>query len=256
MYKKFILIYSLCLAFSDICFGWGKEAHQIIIEIAKSKIDKPIRDSVDKYLNGMSWEEASIWMDEIKDKNKYDYMSEWHHLHMDKNSIYNSNINKGDNIVNQLKNAISKLKKKYKLSNEDINFYLKILFHLMGDIHQPLHVGYDSDKGGKDVKVKFKGYPDDLHEVWDSDIIRYKKLSFNDYQKTLAGIPNWYLKQIPKVNIVGCMYQTRKLLDDVYNYSHNKLSDAYIDKSYDIIKNQILLAGLRLSIVLNEIFGK
>jgi len=45
----------------------------------------------------------------------------------------------------------------------------------MGDIHQPLHVGYAHDKGGNDIKVEFFLNRTDLHTVWDSLLIRHTK---------------------------------------------------------------------------------
>ncbi|KAL6077439.1 hypothetical protein QOT17_002314 [Balamuthia mandrillaris] len=45
---------------------------------------------------------------------------------------------------------------------------LSFLTHYVGDIHQPLHVGYAKDKGGNLHRVHFFGRSSDLHTVWDS----------------------------------------------------------------------------------------
>ena len=45
-----------------------------------------------------------------------------------------------------------------RLSPDQQKKNLFILFHLVGDIHQPLHVGYSSDKGGNEVQVQFNGH--------------------------------------------------------------------------------------------------
>ena len=44
---------------------------------------------------------------------------------------------------------------------------LRFIVHLVGDLHQPLHVGKCCDKGGNDVKVTWFGKPTNLHAVWD-----------------------------------------------------------------------------------------
>ena len=52
------------------------------------------------------------------------------------------------------------------------------LFHLIGDLHQPLHVGFGEDKGGNTFEVQFNDKGSNLHKVWDSEIIEYKNLRF------------------------------------------------------------------------------
>lgn len=49
---------------------------------------------------------------------------------------------------------------------------LKFLGHLVGDIHQPLHAGYASDRGGNDIHACIPGDEDtNLHAVWDGFIV-------------------------------------------------------------------------------------
>jgi len=44
---------------------------------------------------------------------------------------------------------------------------LKFLVHFVGDVHQPMHAGYERDKGGNDVKVWFFDNNTNLHSLWD-----------------------------------------------------------------------------------------
>jgi hypothetical protein len=49
---------------------------------------------------------------------------------------------------------------------------LKFLIHFVGDIHQPLHVSRWRDEGGSKIKGNFMGRQTNMHQVWDSGIIR------------------------------------------------------------------------------------
>ena len=40
-------------------------------------------------------------------------------------------------------------------SKKDKVFYLRILVHLIGDLHQPMHVGRAEDRGGNSVIVQW-----------------------------------------------------------------------------------------------------
>ena len=51
---------------------------------------------------------------------------------------------------------------------EEQQHALKSLIHLVGDIHQPLHVGNGTDKGGNDIKLKYFWKSSNLHRVWRS----------------------------------------------------------------------------------------
>lgn len=52
---------------------------------------------------------------------------------------------------------------------------LKYVVHLVADVHQPLHAGYASDKGGNTYQVqafgKDAGKGTNLHALWDSGLI-------------------------------------------------------------------------------------
>ena len=64
-------------------------------------------------------------MDEMRSDRKYDYMSHWHYVNIEKGKQYDAT--KDDNIIYALNNAISKLEHKDKLSEEEIKKNLMIM---------------------------------------------------------------------------------------------------------------------------------
>lgn len=67
-------------------------------------------------------------------------------------------------------------------SKEDRKIALKLVIHLVGDIHNPVHLGYLEDHGGNKIPVAGFGHHDIpvvLHNVWDFHIpIRFKNTPF------------------------------------------------------------------------------
>ena len=250
---RFALALALILNTISFSYGWGKVGHHIIVDVAKSYVGKNVQDSVTKYLGDMTWESASTWMDELRGDSKYDFMKQWHYVNIEKGNHYDTTLENGNNIVKQLGIAINNLKNKSKLSKEEINLNIKVLFHLMGDLHQPLHVGYGSDRGGNEVKVTYKEKTFSLHRIWDTDIIESKKNSEEDVQGLLSKTSKRKLKKMAKGDIVQWLNQTRGLLDVVY-INPVVISDDYINKNYPIVENQLLLGGVRLGSILNEVF--
>jgi len=250
---KFVLVFSLLFCLNSVSYGWGKVGHHIIVDVAKNYVSINVQDSVNKYLGDMSWESASTWMDELRGDSKYDYMKQWHYINIEKGNKYDTTIENGNNVVKQLGIAIHNLKNRSKLTKDEINLNIKVLFHLMGDIHQPLHVGYGIDRGGNTIKLTFNGKQLSLHRIWDTDIIEYKKLSVAGIQGMIDKTSHRKIKKIVKGDPIQWLSQSRATLDVVYSYT-DVISDDYINKSCPIIENLLMQGGLRLGNVLNEIF--
>ena len=57
------------------------------------------------------------------------------------------------------------------------------LAHFVGDVHQPLHVGFEEDEGGNTIKVHWYRRKENLHHVWDNSIIETAMKDF--YNRSL-----------------------------------------------------------------------
>jgi hypothetical protein len=252
---RFALVFVLLLNITSYSYGWGKTGHHIVVDVAKNYVSKSVQDSITKYLGDMTWESASTWMDELRGDSKYDFMKKWHYVNIEKGGKYDTTIENGNNVVKQLEIAIKNLKNRSKLSKEEINLNIKVLFHLMGDLHQPLHVGYGNDRGGNDTKFTFNGKIFNLHRIWDTDIIESKKNTTEDVLSMLSKTPKRKLKKIGKGDMVQWFNESRESLDLAYSYT-DPITDEYISKCYPVVEKLLLEGGVRLGKELNDIFQK
>lgn len=232
-------------------FAWGKKGHALVAEVAFNYLDENTKKIVLQYLDGMTIEEAANWMDEIKSDHSYDYMKPLHYINADKGQ--NIAQNDGSNIIGTLTQTIKDLKNYKSLSKEEVKTKICILFHLIGDLHQPLHVGYGEDKGGNSFQINFNDKGTNLHSFYDSGIIEYKGLTLQQCLKSKTYTKQ-ELAQIEKIDVIGWANQSRSFLDTVYSTNGHKVDEAYVDKNYLIIQEQILDAGIRLSSALKDIF--
>lgn len=252
--KKSIII--IILSASSILipsksFAWGKKGHHLVAEVAFNYLDENTKKIVLQYLDGMTIEEASTWMDDIKSDHSFDYMKPLHYINADKGA--NILLNNGDNIIGKLTKTINELKSYKSLSKEDVKTKICILFHLIGDLHQPLHVGYGDDKGGNTFQINFSGRGTNLHSFYDSGIIEYKGLTLQQCLKSKSYSQS-EITDIEELNIINWANQSRSYLNTIYNTDGHKVDEIYIDKNYLIIQDQILKAGIRLSSLLKVIF--
>ncbi len=248
----FISLTIYCSLQTATCFAWGPEGHHYVAEIAKLYLDKGIEEKVQKVLGTMTFDEAALWMDDIKKDHAYDNMKPWHYINIDKDKTY-VKTDEG-NVVNELEKSIAKLNNKKDLKEDEINTNVKIVFHLVGDLHMPLHDGYGDDRGGNDVKVDFLGAQKNLHYVWDMAIIEHKKITLDDCIKAGSKYSKTQIKELQKIDVVKWMEESRSYLKDVYDFKDNTITEEYITKSVPIIEKQIFIAGIRLAAVLNQAF--
>ncbi|MDR0547454.1 MAG: S1/P1 nuclease, partial [Dysgonamonadaceae bacterium] len=65
---------------------------------------------------------------------------------------------------------------------------LKMLIHLVEDMHCPMHLGHADDKGGNSVQITWFRNKSNLHSLWDSGLIDSQKLSYTEYATHLMRI--------------------------------------------------------------------
>jgi hypothetical protein len=254
--KKITLfsLFAFTLLSPAASFAWGKTGHQIVAKIAKAHLEEGVLDSVQKYLGTMSFEDASTWMDDVRKDTSLNFMKPWHYVNVEKDKTYVKNNE--PNIINELEIVIADLKNRKGRKSEDINFSLKQLFHLVGDLHQPLHAGYGVDKGGNDIKVKHEGKDKNLHWAWDSEIIKSKNITYELLEKKVAKLSCKKSKTLEAVDVMAWMNESRSYLPKIYKFKNNELDKKYVNKSAKIIEKQLMLGGLRLAAVLNDSFRK
>jgi hypothetical protein len=127
------------------------------------------------------------------------------------------------------------------------------LCHLVGDLHQPLHAGYGDDRGGNDVEVVFNDEPIELHEFWDSALIGQQAGSWQYLVGELGVFPPAEAGSGWSPSMVDDWTTESHNLDRNFVYTAPKYIDAaYAQQSWEVIEQQIRLAGQRLATIINH----
>jgi len=138
------------------------------------------------------------------------------------------------------------------------------LVHYVGDVHQPLHVGYGYDEGGNKVEVDFYDERSNLHHVWDDLIIERWNSDFDSATQELEVMiqnnPTQVQTYLSVMNpILWANESFGYVLSTVYNFNPSKngdlpqLGDAYYNTNLPIVKQRLIAAGVRLGQLLNNI---
>ncbi len=255
-----IFISSLLILVSlntNAAFGdWGKTGHRATGAIAAKHLTRRTQRAICKLLNGQSLALVSIYADEIKSDVQYKKYGPWHYVNysLDKKYGEESPNEKGD-LVQGIQKCITVLRDDTS-SDVDKVFYLKMLVHLVGDLHQPLHVGRSEDKGGNAIQVKWFRDGSNLHRVWDSDMLDYYKMSYSELSENTKRMTKTEMEKIKKGTVLDWIEESQDLAKEVYASASTgeKLSYAYAYKYIPVVREQLQKGGIRLAKILNNIF--
>lgn len=251
-----ILVSGLALLVSLDCLGWGATGHRVTGLIAEQYLTTKTKKRIEAILGQESLAMVSTWMDEIRSDSTYDYAVTWHYTTIPDGKKYEDVASNPDGkVVEMIEKFIVDLKSK-KLSRKQEVETLKMLVHLVGDIHQPLHVGKPGDRGGNDVKVKWFRTDSNLHRVWDSDMIDDTKLSYTELANSLGKPDKLTVKKWQSASVRDWALEDMALRPSVYNIGNGNLGYAYEYKYFSLARQRMLQAGVRLAGVLNQIYGK
>lgn len=251
------LLFAFVFAFGSVnSFGWGAKGHKIVAEYAKMALsaNPHIIDSVQYFLGAMTFQEASVWMDEVRSDPFYDYLKPRHYINVERDATYVKT--KDENAVNELELVISILSAKGPRDKDKIAMALRELFHLVGDLHQPLHCGYAEDKGGNSISINY-GDSRNLHSMWDTGLIKEENIGLKECLNFSNTLSKDEVREIQKIDVVRWMNESREYLPFVYSFSKNgKITSEYSSKAKPIIEKQLVRAGIRLAAVLYDCFKR
>lgn len=254
---KYLLVF---LILSQTLFAtddWGQNGHRTVGETAENYLKSRVSNKINKILNGQSLADASTYADEIKSDRAYDKYKPWHYANIPLDQTYReADKNPEGDIIFGIEECIEKLKSK-SLNKEEEQFYLKMLIHLVGDMHQPLHFGLKEDKGANDFKVKWFNQSSNLHRVWDTQMIESYNMSYSELTVNLPELSKSDVKTIQSGTLMDWVEESRDLTREVYKSAEpdQNLSYRYMYDWFGVVKTQMKKAGIRLAVILNDIYA-
>lgn len=276
------------LLFPLITHAWNGAGHRLTASIAWQQISPAHQDLIDTALKrhpdyerwvkaaksespAEIFAEASTWPDDIRnDPRFYSAGKEpetpalpgfpdtkrhknWHYV--DLNSDGKVHSGELDRQIERLSQVL-----RWTAEKEQISYALPWLIHLVGDLHQPLHVGRHGDEGGNRVEIENpfnKRLPfSSLHVFWDDlpgpPWLRGKRLHTNATRLIETYPP-------PKMtSLTNWRAESHQLLTHAYPDTPGSLlplvTEAFYQQAKQIADQRIVAAGYRLGWLLDNIF--
>ena len=151
--------------------AWGDVGHRIICEIAFQELNDTARERVKAMIRQDpefdTFAEACTWPDHPRRRATEHYVN----LPRDADGLDEDPCPLAtDCVVSAIDKDLAVLSSSSATEQERLEA-LKYLGHWAGDVHQPLHVSFQDDRGGNSIGVSGGLCSWDLHAVWDRCII-------------------------------------------------------------------------------------
>ncbi|RYG54789.1 MAG: S1/P1 Nuclease [Chitinophagaceae bacterium] len=258
--KKLLCLLLILFPFAG--FSWGVLGHRIVGEVAESYLSSKAKSKIKHILGNESIAMSSTWADFIKSDSTYNYISSWHYDNfpsaLTKDAFYKYlEEDTTEGAFSAFKFLKSELKKK-DLPLHKQAMYLKLLIHIVGDMHQPLHMGREEDLGGNRIRVMWFNDNVNLHQVWDEKLVNFQQLSYTEYENAINHTTSAQRKQWANAPVEEWLYESYQCAQKIYAgvSPEQKLGYRYNFDHIAMLNEQLLKGGVRLAGVLNEIYGR
>ncbi len=270
----------LLLLLPSLAFAWGETGHRVVCQIAYEEIQPETRAELDRLMAlGGDYEafaESCLFADSPE---RIRWQDHFINLPRSTTAITTSDCPMADTcILPAIQNDVLVLQDP---SSTDADKWhaIKLLGHWVGDVHQPLHVSFQDDRGSNSNVVEASvemDYPN-LHSVWDYLII--SQILGDDYQQISIQLreqisderraawkydsPIEWANESFQIMISpatknciqqqgACWYRRNNmLLDDGEQWRNIEVSDSYLQENSEVAILRLQKAGVRLAQLLN-----
>ena len=258
--------------------AWSNLGHRLVGDLAQRHLTPAANAQVAELLAGEaepSLAGVASWADDLRrsDADAFKKTATWHYINFPVGTCAyqpKRDCPDGNCVVGQIERQRAILADRT-LPPAMRRDALKFLVHLIGDVHQPLHSGNRTDKGGNGFQISLrtdlkpeayaqKDYVDgvmgtNLHSVWDYYLLASTGLSAPLYANRLAALP-WPPKAAGRKSLDPAAWASEscKLVDSQHLYpkpKQHKLDQRYLDAQRPLAEQRVEVAAKRLSDLLN-----
>lgn len=220
--KRAIVLFAFVVSFQNFSFAWGCSGHQIVALIAERLLNDKASAQVQALLHNSTLYNNvhracsatelgdmamfSTWADDFRLTAPGKVTKPWHFwdVPLTATDVPGATDFCGEGcVVKAIQDSMKTLQSKGATKAAKTKA-LVLLIHFVGDLHQPLHIATNNDRGGNCFPLTFfgrapklgkNGYSPELHGIWDTDMpekighIRHKTHDddLNDFVDTLMS---------------------------------------------------------------------
>ena len=260
---KYIVCVALTLMVGD-AWAWHTRGHQVISMLATERLTPAAKQQVESILGG-DITSNTLWLNSLKKVEAYKHTRFWHNVVLDE-TCQPAATGDNDGLV-QLERHIDILRNRDKYSEEQVLTALRVVIHLVPDLHCIAHIRFKDIPQSKNFTFyrPYKGKTDDLskcpkmtwYKLWakwffdihggfslDMFANEIRLVEADNFGKYMAGNPReWAVEMGREARPLFDMVQPDAIANDAILFNWEPLHERCVAK-----------AAVRLAVVLNDIF--
>ena len=276
--KRLMLLFVLV---PSIAFGWGEDGHRVVCQIAFDELTTAARSEVNRLLaldpGFDSFAESCLFADSPK---RIRFLDHFMNMPRSARAVTTADCPLAKScVIPAIQNDYLVLQDADSSDAEKL-LALKLLGHWVGDVHQPMHVSFQDDRGGNSNNVDVDIPGANLHGVW--DYLIFSKSLGDDFRQIAVELresisdeqrsewqhdspiewanESFQITIAPSVNYCvqkqgACWYSSDNMMLNKGEPLRNiDISEDYLETHTAIISQRLQQAGIRLAELLNEAF--
>ncbi len=267
-----VVIFLGALLFGTEAVAWGVVGHRLISEIAEQHLDARSQRALHDLIGTESLADVSVWLDQqrLALRHQQPGSERWHYDDWpvcETENVSREYCRDGNCASQAYIRSLSVLRDHQAAYAIRLNA-LRVVVHVLEDIHQPLHAADHRDRGGNQIDVRLgpHGRHSSLHAAWDTQFLSdfHDRQSLNQVAREWLSqasseigllekgdIHSWLLEshQLARATAYGELPGFSCAVDSPVDVV---LSADYTEHATHVIHRQLLRAGVRLAAVLRE----
>ncbi|HEU4664972.1 MAG TPA: S1/P1 nuclease [Dokdonella sp.] len=241
--------------------AWGPAGHRIVAALAERELRPTTRAALQPLLarsHAHALADVATWADDLRDDRRRRAL--WHstsRLHFvefaDAACRYDARRDCADGqcAVAAIDRYATVLGDRARSIDERAEA-LRMLVHLVADVHQPLHAGYRRDAGGNGYRIRggrARGRATNLHALWDTPVLGVRRGGWRLRAAELARRPSPAATGRPADWAEESCRATRDA--GVYPARH-RVDPAYLERMRPLAERRLREAAMRLAALLER----
>ena len=267
---KFVRVFVVALLMSlsvAKVVAWNSSGHCTIGYIADQNLTPKARKICGKYL-GHSLAYHASWMDRWRQSMEYRHTSRWHAVGIKDGKIVSGHMagatSEGyvpltieEQGITRLNQLVEQMQDYKKLTDSAVTVNLKLIIHIVGDMHCPCHTLFD---GQKQFDMNVNGKKSDFHTFIDGAFNRFHgKMTSDKFQHKYCRLTKKEVKELCKVTPEGWIWENADTFRECYKLldpstSYHDLPEQNKLRMKEITDEMYIKAGYRLANIMNQIF--
>lgn len=255
-----LLLAGLCVLHAPWAVAWEEKGHSVVGVLAVEQVSAPVRAALAGFLDSMEplrIASACNWPDRIRDAGLADWTSALHYVNPDPQARDYQKVRDcptGECLPEAVLRYAQRLGDATLRPTQRKEAFA-FLCHFVGDLHQPLHVGYAADKGGNLVTVTYEGQGMNLHRFWDFALIESKVDSLDQLTELLRQRPNPAEPEWSPTDVLAWTNESLTFMRHSAYPAQREIDPGFAAHGWQIILQRLDAGATRLAAVLEAQLG-